>query len=154
MIKTWLYSIRRSIPLLKCGFWGQTGFTLIENLVAVGILAAIGVVFMTALFTGYNNAGILNEKQTAEILIRSQLEDIKHGEFNENGIYPVTVEVPAHYSLTISVTTPTCIGHPEDCVPLDDIIGESVLSTIQEITVTASHSGKVVMAVACYKAIQ
>jgi hypothetical protein len=132
----------------------QTGFSLIENLVAAGILAAIGAVFMNALFTGYNNVGILNEKQTAEILIRSQLEEIKHGAFNEEGIYPVTIVVPERYSVSIGVTSPTCIGTADDCVPLSELVEDDPFSTIQEITVSVHHGAKTVLSVSCYKAIQ
>ena len=56
-------------------FRGQSGFTLIEVVVAVAILAAIGVTFIGAIDTGYGSVQILDEKTQAEALIRSQLDD-------------------------------------------------------------------------------
>lgn len=132
---------------------GQKGISLIENLVAVGILAAIGVAFMSALFTGYRSVGILDEKQQAETLIRSQLEDIKSGPYQESGEYPIVVELPPQYSMSITVTPPMHIGTLDNNVPLEELLGYSV-TTIQEITVSVSHGGKPVLSVACYKAIQ
>lgn len=136
----------------------QAGVTLLENLIAASILAAIGVVFMSALFTGYRSVGILNEQQQAEVLIRTQLEAIKNGEFDEYGNYEVIEDVPSHYSIEISVTSPTCIGTEDDCVSLDELmegkITEPITNTIQEITVSVHHDGKPVLSVACYKAIQ
>lgn len=136
----------------------QAGLSLIENLVAASILAAIGVVFMSALITGYRSVGILDEHQQAELLARSQLEDIKNGDFLPSGVYPVTVELPPNYSISIGVTSPTCIGTADDCVSLDELmegkITEPITDTIQEITVTVYHHDKYVLAVACYKAIQ
>jgi prepilin-type N-terminal cleavage/methylation domain-containing protein len=131
----------------------QAGFSLIETLVAASILAVIGVVFMSALFTGYRSVGILDERQQAEILARSQLEDIKSVDYQEDEIYPVTVDLPPNYSISIGVTSPTCIGTADDCVTLDELMGEHI-TTIQEITVYVYHHDKYVLAVACYKAIQ
>ncbi len=127
--------------------------SLIENLVAVAILAAIGVAFMSALFTGYKSVGILDERQQAEFLVRSQLEDIKNGPYQESGVYPITVDLPPQYSMNITVTAPMHIGTLENNVPLEELMGEPV-TTIQEITVSVYHGDKPVLAVAAYKVIQ
>ncbi len=132
----------------------QQGITLIENLVAAAILAAIGVVFMSAIATGYRNVGTLNDLQTAEILIRSQLEYIKKTDFNELGEYSIVVDVPERYSMSINSTSPTCIGTTDNCVPLSQLVEQDPFSTIQEITVSVYHGSKLVLAVSCYKAIQ
>lgn len=129
---------------------GQAGISLIESLVAVAILGAIGVVFMTSLGTAYKSVGILDEQQQAETLIRSQLEDIKNSPYQDSGVYPVTVDLPPQYSMTITVTPPTKIGTLDNNTPLEELLGYSV-TTIQEITVSVSHGGKPVLAVACYK---
>ena len=73
---------------------GQKGFTLIEVLVAVAILAAIGVTFIGAIGTGYGSVRILDEKTQAEALIRSQLDDIKVSPYLDSGNYTVTVTLP------------------------------------------------------------
>ena len=140
----------------KTGFGflrGQKGFSLLENVVAVSILATIGVVFLGALFSGYRNIGILDEQQQAEALIRTQLEDIKSLPYDESGAYSVTVTPPPQYSINITTTAPTCIGTADSCVPLEDLVGAPV-TTIQEITVSIFHNNKPVLAIACYKAIQ
>ena len=132
---------------------GQAGLTLIETLVAVSILAAIGVVFMSAMFTGYRSVGILDEQQQAETLIRSQLEDIKNSPYDDSGDYAVTVTLPTQYSMSITVTPPTCIGTADNCTPLEELV-EPPVTTIQEITVSVSHGSKPVLSVACYKVKQ
>ncbi len=132
---------------------GQRGLTLIEALVAAGILAAIGAVFMGAMFTGYKSVGVLDEQQQAETLARSQLEGIKNAPYSDLGSYPISVSLPSQYSMSITVTPPTCIGTADNCTPLEELLGYSV-TTIQEITVSVYHGSKPVLSVACYKVKQ
>ena len=80
-------------------FGEQAGFSLIEALVAVAILAAIGVVFLSAMTTGFRSTGIQDEQVTAESLARSQLEVIKAAPYDVS--YAVTVEMPSQYLLSI-----------------------------------------------------
>lgn len=129
---------------------GQTGFSLIETLVAVSILAAIGVVFMNAMYTAYKSVGITDEQQQAETLARSQLEDIKNATYADTASYPITVDLPPQYSMSITVTPPMQIGTAHNNTPLEVLMGSSI-TTIQEITVSVSHSNKPILSVACYK---
>ena len=129
---------------------GQRGIGLLETLVAVGLLAVIGVGFMRSLTTAYKSVGITEEQQQAETLIRSQLENIKAATYDDNGVYPVTVTIPAQYSMNITSTSPTHIGTADNFTSLDDLMGYHV-TTIQEITVSISHGTKHVLSVACYK---
>jgi len=132
---------------------GQAGISLIETLVAVAILGAIGVTYMTAMSTAYRSVGIVDEQQQAETLARSQLEDIKNAPYQESGEYPITVNLPPQYSMSITVTPPMHIGTLENNTPLEVLMGGPV-TTIQEITVSIRHGDKPVLSVACYKVKQ
>lgn len=126
---------------------GQRGLTLVEALVAASIIAAVGVVFMNAIFIGHRGVGLLDEQIQAESLIRSQIEDIKNADFSDIGYYPVTVTIPPTYSLNITVRYPQCIGTADDCTVL-------VTDTLQEITISCYHGTRHVLSIACYKAQQ
>lgn len=131
-------------------FRGQGGFSLIEVMVAVGVLAAIGVVFMLSMYTAYRNVGELDEKVQAEALARSQIEDIKNSDYLDSGVYPVTVDLPPQYSMVIDVGNPTCVRETEgaNCTALET-------TTLQEITVSVyrptNGEDRPIFSVACYK---
>lgn len=135
-------------------FRRQTGFTLIEVLVAVAILAAIGVTFIRAIDVGYRSVRIQDEKTQAEALIRSQLDDIKVSPYLDSGNYTVTVSLPTQYSMTINVEPPQQIGTADNNTTLEDLVGYSV-TTIQEITVSVFRTGndgdRPVLSVGTYK---
>jgi len=141
-------------------FRGQRGLTLVEVLVAVVILAAIGVAFITSMNTAYKSVGVLDEKTQAKALAHSQLEQMKNAPypveepFYGTDVYPVTVDLPTQYSMLINVVPPTCIGEADNCTPLEELLGGSV-TTIQEIKVsifrTGSEGDRPVFSLSCYK---
>ncbi len=109
----------------------QTGFALLEVLIAVGILAAIGVVFMTSLNTAHRSVGMLDEQTQAEALARSQLEKIKDAPYQDSegsGWYQdqLIVDLPPQYSMSINV---------QDITPTPTL----QVNTLQEITVSVSR---------------
>ncbi len=124
---------------------GQTGLSLIEALVAVAILAAIGVTFISALYTGYGSVRILDEKIQAEALIRSQLDDIKVATYLVSGNYTVTVNVPYQYSVVVVVET----------LDTETCAADSNCNTLQKITVEVSRTGsdedRPVLSISTYK---
>lgn len=62
-------------------FRSQKGFTLIETLVGIVILAAIGVTLMIGLSTGYKSVNVSQERTYAESLAKSQIEYIKSQDY-------------------------------------------------------------------------
>jgi len=59
----------------------QTGFTLIEILVAVALLSMIGVAFLNALFSTSKTVTGSQENVAVESLARSQVERIKSEDY-------------------------------------------------------------------------
>ncbi len=112
----------------------QRGFTLIESLVAMGILGFIGVAFMSALYTNFNATDITDKSVIAENLSRAQLEYISNQDYfvppsvpylippgNDTGAYsvpPPGVTPPSEYTLTLEITQ-YCDG--SGCYPINQI---------------------------------
>ena len=85
-------------------FREQKGFTLLEVLVAVAILGAIGVTFMTALDTNYRATNILDEQVTATNLATAHIEAIRSLPYAAD--YPnasENVTIPSQYSVAIDI---------------------------------------------------
>lgn len=99
---------------------GQEGLTLIEIVVAVGLLAFIAVGFLGGLWTTSKDTGTYDERMTALILVQSQTEEIKAMSYNPSG-YSVTVMAPVGYTLSVSA--------------VESQTGK------QEVTVAVSHDG-------------
>jgi len=121
---------------------GQRGFTLLEVVLAMGILGIVGVAFMFTLNTGTRSADTLDEQTQAEALARSQLEEIKFTAYNTvegcyPGCYPLTVTPPSDY--TLSVTT--------------ERLDASLDNALQKVKVAVNRtgSGKPILSLTTYK---
>lgn len=114
----------------------QLGINLIEMVVAVAILAAVGVAFMAGLSGAFRAQDITEEQINAENVAQASLEDIRNQPYNTDafcypsGCYTVSVVPPPGYSIAVE-TQQYCT--PEPCTPPDN--------NIQQNTVTVSRDG-------------
>ena len=109
----------------------QKGFSLIEVLVSVMVLAIIGLAFLSALDTGAGATLIMDERTTARNLACSQMEYVKSQDY------------AASY-------TPASIPSGKDYVGYSANITAEPLHD-QKITVTIEHNNKVVTTLETYK---
>jgi type II secretory pathway pseudopilin PulG len=117
----------------------ETGVSLIETVVVLGLLGLIAVTFLTGVTTTSRAAYYSNEQTTAVSLARSQMEWIQNAPYSVNatgyaaGPIPDNVEF-ADYAAIIAAQA---LHSPDD--------------GIQKITVTIKHSAKTVIAIESYK---
>ena len=117
------------------GLGGSRGMTLIEALLALGILAIVAVVFLSAIFTAYKGTSLAQERTTAESLARTQVEAIKNAPYDA-AAYSAMAGIPLNYDIAIAVTP----------LPVTPLAGRW-----QKVKVAVSHWGKGVFAVEGYK---
>jgi prepilin-type N-terminal cleavage/methylation domain-containing protein len=107
----------------------EPGFSLIEILVALGILAAVAVVFLLGMSTSSKAVMVSQEAVAAEGLAKSQMEDTKAQTYVDGSVTYPKITIPQDlidqgYDVAI-VAAP--LHNPDD--------------GIQKITVTVTHGG-------------
>jgi len=126
---------------------GERGFTLLEILVALGILSAVAVVFLLGMTTSSKAVMISQENVTAESLAKSQMEYIKgqayDDDLNHDPPQYLTLDdedIPAGYDTTISALRldPDSDGFADD-------------DGLQQITVTVTRNGEPTYTLIGYK---
>jgi prepilin-type N-terminal cleavage/methylation domain-containing protein len=116
---------------------GERGMTLIESLVALGILAAVAVVFLVGMATSSKAVMVSQKSVAVDSLAKSQMERIKSWEYDDVHNPPdyeaaKLTNIPTGYDIDITAAR---LDPEED--GLDDDDG------LQEITVTVTHDEKV-----------
>lgn len=118
---------------------GQRGVSLVETVVALAVLAAIGVTFLSGLATTSKAVVLADEQATAESIAWTQMEAVKQAIYvNEAATYagePIPVDKDyLDYSVTITAQP---LRNPDD--------------GIQKIKVTVRRSGAAIVTVEGYK---
>jgi prepilin-type N-terminal cleavage/methylation domain-containing protein len=129
---------------------GQQGFTLIEVLIAVALLATIGVGCLSALMTATNATGVVEKKVDIDWLARAQMEYTKDAQYIRltditpsnryaeiNDLPGNPYAIPSRYDVVVTAEIPNG--------PL------SADSDIQQITVEITRDGNSLIKVAEYK---
>ncbi|MFC1872786.1 type II secretion system protein J [Chloroflexota bacterium] len=142
--------MRRPVKLWLRLHKRQRGFTLIEILVGVALFAAIGVVLMNGLFSGYTSLEISQEKIYTESLAKSQVESIKAQDYisvanydpNDPAKRYAIIDIPAHLA---AVGYSVEINAPETV----DVAGVSGYES-QSITIEVKRDGSEKFAITFY----
>ncbi len=116
-------------------FKSQKGISLIETIVAVCILAIIGVAFLSALATTSTARATNEERSAAKILAEGIIEYIKTDNYANSYNPPSSLfdDFPG-YTIPIPI-------HPENLRN----------GNLQKITITVSHKGHEVLTLESYK---
>jgi len=121
----------------------QKGFTLIEVLVAVGILGFIGAGIAMALDTNYKSVAVLDQKTTGMNLAITHIEFIRETEFAQDYSSVVaSIVLPSQYESSIN------LEYSDDG---DDWTETYSGQTLQRIIVSISQGGSPIYSMCTYK---
>ena len=113
----------------------EKGFSLIESIISLAILALLAVVFLGGLATASRAGLILDEHSRAQNLAGNQMEYVKSRDYIPNTTEYPPAQIPDEYhGYTPSIDVESL--HDPD---------------IQKITVTVMHDSKVVKIIQGYK---
>jgi type II secretory pathway pseudopilin PulG len=130
----WSFQDFRSAPN------GEQGLNLIEVLIALGIMAAVAVVFLAGMSTSSRAVMVSREQISAESLAKSQMESIKQQDYRVDQLYAKLAPIPTGYDIQIAVQL---------LDPREDASGED--EGLQKITVTILRNGDTVFTLEGYK---
>ena len=131
---------------------GQRGITLLETLIAVAILAAIGVSLLNALDTNAKATRQLDEEVVATNLATAYFEAIKAASYDSTEPYydaaVAGITIPPQYIVNVDIQF-SSDGDTTDGITWVDTYTDE---TIQKITLTISREGgKPVLAICSFK---
>lgn len=109
----------------------EQGVSLLETIVALGILGFIGVAFVGGLSTASKATETLQEQVVAESLARAQMEELKGTAYDPGLGYVATVSAPTGYDISVNAVT--------------------IAAGKQEITVTITRNNVTLLSVSSYK---
>ena len=131
---------RRRIPIL-----GDRGFSLIESMTAIMIISTAVIGSMALMSVTVNTASRSEGNVKLLQLVRSQIENMKHFEFQDDPSgYPLITGLPEGVAVTFEVAD-SGISYTR---PQPD--GSVIDKVIQKITVTATE-GEVETSITFYK---
>jgi len=116
----------------------NSGFALIENIVALALLGIVAIVFLGSIGTATKANLVADKRVTAESLARSEVEYIKSCAYEYSATeYPIdpTLSIPSGWSMPTPVVE--ALHDPDD--------------GIQKVTITVQHDGKDVFSTFIYK---
>jgi prepilin-type N-terminal cleavage/methylation domain-containing protein len=85
-------------------FNGQNGYTLVELLITIVVIATSFAAFAVGLSTGALAVNEDDKEVTAQNLARSQMEYIKYLAYDQNADTYPTIDTPDGYDITVTVT--------------------------------------------------
>ncbi len=136
-------ALLRAFTSERCGEWGMS---LIEVLVALGILAMVSVIFLVGMQTSSRAVIVMQEHVTADSLAKSEMEYIKSAPYHtDNNTWEYTLPSsppawdPTHALLTEYAGYSVNVkGERPDAQHWYD-------DGIQKITITVTHNGATVL---------
>ena len=124
--------------LLSRQMKSEQGFSLLETVIALGLLGIIAVCFLGSQATATKATFISNELATAESLVRSEIEYVKNSAYqqfaSEYAVDPA-LSMPGGWTMSPPAVEPV---HASD-------------DGIQNVTVTVERNGEVILSINIYK---
>jgi prepilin-type N-terminal cleavage/methylation domain-containing protein len=141
MVRIRRRAIRRALSFTH---HGETGFSLIEVVIALAILAAVAVIFLVGMSTSSRAVLVSQERVTADSLAKSEMEYVK-------GLPYDATTIPLSYAVDPGLAVPQGYNITVAAARLDPKNGTNNDVGLQQITVTITNNGVTVYTVVGYK---
>jgi len=126
---------------------GEQGLTLVEVLVALGILAAVAVIFLLGMTTSSKAVMVSQERVAADSLAKSQMENIKSWAYDSDPNH----NPPDYSAAKLADSPPFYINFVAERLEVKGGNPAGEDDGIQKITVTITRDGETVLKLEGYK---
>ncbi|MFC1865438.1 prepilin-type N-terminal cleavage/methylation domain-containing protein [Chloroflexota bacterium] len=144
------------IKLIRKIIKNERGATLIEVIVALGLMGLIATTFLMAIFIATASIGIADERTTAESLAKAQMESIKQQAYQDaGGIEIEYVEIDLSENPNYSISSVNRLGITVEAVlavPWNSVNDAATTDVgLQKISLIIKHGSKEVLMLEGYK---
>ncbi|UCD22458.1 MAG: type II secretion system protein [Chloroflexota bacterium] len=138
--------LRLNSKARKAFHGSSRGFSMLEVVIAIGLLGIIAVSVLVALQTAALALISADRRATAESIARTQMEWVRYSNYDDD-----LAEGHPQYSLDPQITLPPDYGVETTAIRLNKDLNPDDDDGIQQITVTVSHEDIVVVTLEDYK---
>jgi len=138
--------LRLGVKTRKAFRGSSRGFSMLEVVIAIALLGIIAVSVLTALQTAAMALISADRRATAESIARSQMEYVRYSGYDDT-----LEEGHPQYDLDPEITPPPDFGVVTTAIRLNKDENPDDDDGIQQITVTVSHDGLVVVTLEDFK---
>jgi len=125
---------------------GSRGFSMLEVVIAIALLGIIAVSVLVALQTAALALISADRRATAESIARTQMEYVRYSGYDD-----ILEEGHPQYDLDPEITLPADFSVVTTAIRLNKDVDPDDDDGIQQITVTVSHDGLVVITLEDFK---
>lgn len=129
----------RSLTGYRCIKYSQRGMTLIEVLIALGILAAVAVIFLVGMSVSSKGVMVSQERVAVDSLAKSEIEYIKSVSYHDAPWQYQLPSSPPTWDPTHSLPS----GYTGYSIQVNATSIPGLDINIQQITVTITHGGDI-----------
>ncbi|MBI2919033.1 MAG: DNRLRE domain-containing protein [Chloroflexi bacterium] len=120
---------------------GERGFSLLETVVGLGLVAVVLPVLLTGLATGITSSDNAYDRSLLQELAQSQMEEVQRQPYQQNAANYALIAAPAGYSINVAAAPAVAYTYPAPQSMATDETVQMVMVTVAGVRGSLSLQG-------------